>query len=361
MDSFKVSEVKRMELGGNQAWHDFWDNHPEGGAGSDSARKGVWSGVVVDRYDGPVGEEYKERLACKVEGREFVPLPKKERKAPAQTATGVGSGTSTPNRVGRGSPAPAAALGGGVARTASPALGGARKERNEAYFAKMGAENSSRPDDVPPSQGGKYGGFGSGFVPEGPGKGVGGQGIPGADEFQKDPMAALTKGFGWFTTTVGKGAKNVNDGWIQPGMQKVSRRYCCHSGRIMGITSPARVELTRMQIAESDLAAQARTTATSVAQNVQKGSKNAADSFNTSFQKFVEGSEGTTGAKSTVEPERRDFWDSFGGNASGPAGSSMLAGVASSGSKKGSSIGTSAMKSGGSGGEGKEAWGEDNW
>lgn len=45
------------------------------------------------------------------------------------------------------------------------------------------------------------------------------------DEFQKDPVAALTKGFGWFTTTVGKGAKTVNDGWIQPNVQKVGREY----------------------------------------------------------------------------------------------------------------------------------------
>ena len=197
-----------MELGGNEAWRAFWDSHPEGGGRGD---KGVWNGVVAERYEGPVGEEYKERLACKVEGREFVPLPKKERK-PAAPAPA--SGTSTPIG-GRGSPAPG--------RTASPAMGGTRKERNEAYFAKMGSENAGRPEDVPPSQGGKYGGFGSGFVAEGPGKGIGGQGIPGVDEFQKDPMAALTKGFGWFTTTVGKGAKTVNEGWIQPGMQKVRK------------------------------------------------------------------------------------------------------------------------------------------
>ena len=212
MDSFKVSEVRRMELGGNAAWRSFWDNHPEGGG---HGSKGVWNGVVAERYEGDVGEEYKERLAAKVEGREFVPLPKKERKQVAPAV--VGSGTSTPMG-GRGSPAPAAA-----GRTASPALGGTRKERNEAYFAKMGNENAGRPEDVPPNQGGKYGGFGSGFVAEGPGKGIGGQGIPGVDEFQKDPMAALSKGFGWFTTTVGKGAKTVNDGWIQPGMQKVRR------------------------------------------------------------------------------------------------------------------------------------------
>jgi ADP-ribosylation factor GTPase-activating protein 1 len=46
-------------------------------------------------------------------------------------------------------------------------------------------------------------------------------GIPGVDEFQKDPVAALTKGFGWFTTAVGKGAKTVNDSYIQPAAKTV--------------------------------------------------------------------------------------------------------------------------------------------
>ena len=206
MDSFKVSEVRRMEEGGNAAWRDFWDNHPEGGG---RGAKGAWNGVVTERYDGPVGEEYKERLACKVEGREFVSLPKKEKKQSAPLV--AGSASNTPLG-GRGSPSQ---------RSGSPALSGTRKERNEAYFAKMGTDNASRPEDLPPSQGGKYGGFGSGFVPEGPGRGVAGQGIPGADEFQKDPMAAISKGLGWFTSTVGKGAKSVNDGFIQPNMQKV--------------------------------------------------------------------------------------------------------------------------------------------
>ena len=45
--------------------------------------------------------------------------------------------------------------------------------------------------------------------------------MPGVDDFQKDPVAALTKGFGWFTSTVGKQAKTVNDGWVKPTAQKV--------------------------------------------------------------------------------------------------------------------------------------------
>ena len=46
-------------------------------------------------------------------------------------------------------------------------------------------------------------------------------GLPGLDDLQKDPVAALSKGFGWFTTTVGKTAKSVNEGWVQPTAAKV--------------------------------------------------------------------------------------------------------------------------------------------
>jgi ADP-ribosylation factor GTPase-activating protein 1 len=34
-------------------------------------------------------------------------------------------------------------------------------------------------------------------------------------------VAALSKGFGWFTSTVTKTAKNVNEGFIQPTAKQV--------------------------------------------------------------------------------------------------------------------------------------------
>lgn len=222
MDSFKVNEVKRMEQGGNEAWRSFWDQHADGGAGNKTA----WDTTAIgDRYTGYTGDEYKERLSAKIEGREYVPVPKKEKPAPRVTPATAGSGRSTPQggrrtplgTGGRNSPAPP--------RSGTPSMSGigpmSQKEKNESYFAKMGAENASRPEDLAPSQGGKYGGFGSGYTPD-PKPGAGGSAaIPNIDEFQRDPMAALTKGFGWFTTTVGKTAKSVNDGWVQPGIQKV--------------------------------------------------------------------------------------------------------------------------------------------
>ena len=208
MDAFKIAEIQRMELGGNEPWKSFFDDHivtqSEGRTFEDS--------TIKERYEGEVGEEWKERLSAKVEGREYVPgqkPPPQPKKQP--TVELASSRSSTP--LGRASPASHDGFGG---------MDGGRKERNEAYFAKMGLENATRSDSVPPSQGGKFTGFGGGLpVSSGPSRNTSGGNIPGFDDFQKDPMAALTKGFGWFTSTVGKSAKTVNDSYIQPTAKSV--------------------------------------------------------------------------------------------------------------------------------------------
>ena len=202
MDAFKGTEMARMEMGGNDAWRAFWE-------ANEKAK--LWDEVgLQEKYGGTVGEEWKERLSCKVEGKDFLGMPQR----PEPLKKNVDR-VENRDGLGRRAGSPAAAQG----RIES------RKDQNEVYFARMGRANASRPADLPPSQGGKYGGFGSeppvNSDTEGTGRETTNEGIPGVDEFQKDPVAALTKGFGWFTTTVGKGAKTVNEGWIQPAAQKV--------------------------------------------------------------------------------------------------------------------------------------------
>ena len=204
MDAFKPPEIRRMELGGNNPWKQFWEAHADGAKAGKS-----WNDTSIEeRYSGEAGEEWKERLSAKVDGRGYVPVPKvaPRRQAPGEMRSGTPMGRASPARTA----SPASSLGGGG--------GGGRKAQNESFFARLGNENATRPADVPPSQGGKYAGFGSEPpVPTAQGE----KAPPGVDEFQKDPVAALTKGFSWFTTTVGKGAKSVNEGWIQPTAQKV--------------------------------------------------------------------------------------------------------------------------------------------
>lgn len=195
MDAFKAIEIERMRLGGNERWREFYEQH-------ESTSGGIsWDdGTDSDRYTGEAGDEWKERLTCKVEGKEYVPGEKK----PAAPPKPVRSNTGTP-------------LSGTASRSDSPAQQGSKVKVDDQYFAKLGADNASRPDHLPPNQGGKYAGFGSsGLMPT-----QSQSGLPGFDDVQKDPIAALTKGFGWFTTTVSKTAKTVNDGYIAPAAKNV--------------------------------------------------------------------------------------------------------------------------------------------
>ncbi|KAI2793691.1 hypothetical protein POX_a00275 [Penicillium oxalicum] len=310
MDAFKHAEIQRMELGGNEPWKSFYDAH----ATTVSEGRTFEDSTIKERYEGDAGEEWKERLACKVEGREYVPGQEKKNNVPV-------SRSETPKSM------------QGV-RTASPAASSIRsqdsqrgsgaptkKEQNEAYFAKLGGENATRSDALPPSQGGKFTGFGGGLPPaaaerrSSPFGGFGGWGA-----VVKDPLGTLTKGLGWFASTVGKSAKQVNDSFLQP---------------------------TAKQLAESDFAAQARVQAANWGQNLQTGVRGAADQFN----RFVEGpSDNRAGsARSRVEPERRDFWDEF--SSLGAQDRSAVTTHERSGSRS-DNIGTAAMRKGPGGNSG---------
>ncbi|KAF2270106.1 ADP-ribosylation factor GTPase-activating protein 1 [Lojkania enalia] len=288
MDAFKGAELARMAAGGNKPFQEFFNEHP-----SNIKESRTFDGSSIqERYDSEAGDEWKERLSCKVEGREFdkssLPkrVPKKDSSAGANAplsgrASAAGSRSQTPlSRTRSNEP--------GFQRPGSPALGTStmsKKAQNEAYFARMGAENANRRDDLAPNQGGKYGGFGS--EPDSWKKNDEPGAPPALDDFQKDPVAALTKGFGWLGASVSKAGKSGYEGWVRPGMQK---------------------------LAEADLASQARNTAALMGQNIQTGATAAGQSFT----RFVEGDESTPQRRG-VEPEKKDFWDSFGEVPKGPA------------------------------------------
>ena len=211
-----------MELGGNEPWKAFYDAHTvtvsEGRTFEDS--------TIKERYEGDAGEEWKERLSCKVEGREYVPgQEKKNNNNPSRSSTPMSGGSAAGNLGGvrTGSPAPSSIKRTDSMRSGAPT----KKEQNEAYFAKLGSENINRSESLPPSQGGKFTGFGGGMPPPSAGDrrsspfgGFGGGG-PGFEDFQKDPVASISKGFGWFASAVGKSAKTVNESYLQPTAKQV--------------------------------------------------------------------------------------------------------------------------------------------
>lgn len=316
MDAFKQNEILRMQYGGNKAWQDFYNKN---------AAIPFEEATIKERYDSEIGEEWKERLTAQVEDREFDKAAfLKERQAMLQKQA---SRSATPSA---GARTNSVTSGHDSSRTASPAPAKGRitaeqKAQNEAYFSRMGEANASRPDHLPPSQGGKYAGFGS--APPEPQRSQSG-GLPAADEFTKDPVAALTKGFGWFSAAVSKQAKVVNEAYIQPTAKNVS------SSRTLvlplsGLYQEQSANHPISQLASTDFAAQARNAALAAGSGIQSGAKGAAESIN----KFIEGQDEKASAVAgsrKAEPERKDFWDTFG--------------APSEQSKPSSSIGTSAMR-----------------
>ncbi|KAF8418935.1 hypothetical protein EV426DRAFT_298607 [Tirmania nivea] len=186
MDQFKQEEILRMEKGGNKACKDFFAAASE----FDSTMS------IAERYGAPFAEDYKEKLTAEIEGRDWVPTP---RKAPTSTAprrvvtTGIGSDGSR-------SASPAAPQ--------KPVLSADQKVKNEEYFSRLGSVNANRPDHLAPNQGGKYGGFGST-----PG--------PTNDKPLEDVTTTITRSFWGFASTVTRAAKTANEQFIQPTAQKI--------------------------------------------------------------------------------------------------------------------------------------------
>ena len=277
MDALKPNELALMAAGGNKPWRDFFDAH----VSNTSTGTTFENCTIAERYDSPAAEEWRGRLQAKVDGREYVPgapKPKQPKRATVEDAV------DTPSGSGRNTPLGAAArMTSPPQRTASPS----QKARNEEYFARMGNANASRAEGLPPNQGGKYAGFGSGGAPSSSQQN--GNGF--ADDLQKDPVAALTKGFGWLSSTVTRQAAQVNKAYIQPSVKS---------------------------IADGEFAAQARQTALNLGSTVQQGTKGLGDQFSKFVDPDAQPSSAPLSGRRAVEPEKKDFWDSFGADPNGP-------------------------------------------
>jgi len=107
----------------------------------------------------------------------------------------------------------------------TPNLGADQKTLNENYFANLGKANESRPEDLPPSQGGRYTGFGSTPTPppnQNPAYGMSSANAPSFSELQENPVAAISKGWSLFAAAVAGASRVVTENVIQPGVEKVT-------------------------------------------------------------------------------------------------------------------------------------------
>lgn len=114
--------------------------------------------------------------------------------------------------------------------SSSPTIGGAstpesQKAANESFFAGLGSINAQRSPDLPPSQGGRYQGFGNTPTPipnsSHPSFGLSSAAAPTLSEFQDNPTAALSKGWSLLSSVVLSASRVVHESVVQPGLEKV--------------------------------------------------------------------------------------------------------------------------------------------
>ncbi|KAG2013334.1 ARF GTPase activator [Coprinopsis cinerea AmutBmut pab1-1] len=221
MDTWQEDQLKRMQNGGNKLFKDFMASYP-GGPKSDASPH--------EKYHSWAASQYKEKLDAALAGRDWSPSP-----APPGFGANSRSASPAPSAAGLRKSRASARSGLGATRSSSqtPSIGGSgsstpnlpadQKAQNESYFASLGKANESRPEHLPPSQGGKYTGFGSTPEPAAhPSYALSSANAPTLNDLQENPVAALSKGWSLFTAAVAGATKVVAENVIQPGVEKVT-------------------------------------------------------------------------------------------------------------------------------------------
>ncbi|CCK72857.1 GTPase-activating protein GCS1 KNAG_0L02420 [Huiozyma naganishii CBS 8797] len=203
MDQFKPEELVRMEKGGNDQFNEYMAAH------------GVDLGLPQKvKYDNVIAQDYKEKLTCEVEGKEFA-----EPEHPGFDASQLGvAGASATTLGGSRSNTPLENR-----RSATPKRdqrddqpGQAQRERTRRTCRAWEAERT-KPAHLPPSQGGKYQGFGNTPAPADTAEH---QNTLNLESFQNDPLGTLSKGWSIFSSSISKSVADVNESVIKPGYEQ---------------------------------------------------------------------------------------------------------------------------------------------
>ncbi|KAL7415998.1 hypothetical protein BDY24DRAFT_380747 [Mrakia frigida] len=225
MDKWSEDQLRKMKLGGNTNFQNFVASYgPTGGYRPNMK--------IAEKYATHAALQYKEKLTaiCSVPPQEWSPSP-----PPPPSSTPASASSSRPSSA-QGVRKPRGYGNGGSSGLSRETEGGSggfeddeasrRKAANEDFFSSMGSKNESRRDDLPPSQGGKYGGFGSTPEPSSsnnhPSFALSSQNAPSLDEIRSDPLKAASKGWGLFSAAVSAASRTVQSTIVDPTIQTLS-------------------------------------------------------------------------------------------------------------------------------------------
>ncbi|KAF9481856.1 hypothetical protein BDN70DRAFT_875809 [Pholiota conissans] len=228
MDTWQDEQVRRMQLGGNLPFKEFMKSYEPADQG------GFKEGASpYDTYHCWAAAQYREKLDAMLAGRDWSPSAPpatftagSRSASPAPSSQGLrksrASNRTLTGRSGSNSPAPSfrSSPGGTPNLNSNPAND--QKTANENYFAGLGRANENRPVDLPPSQGGRYTGFGSTPTPPPNSNPLSSANAPTLSDLQENPVAAISKGWSLFAAAVAGASRVVTENVIQPGVEKVT-------------------------------------------------------------------------------------------------------------------------------------------
>lgn len=196
MDSWSEIQLKKMQAGGNSALNSFL------------AQYGVSKETdIVAKYNSEGATVYRDRIQSLSEGRSWIapPIVKKTVTCTGGARASIesngwddwedepsrGSG-NTRRHVSDNSIASACGIGPPRSHSSSDMFSKSQLEASaagkDAFFERKQLENASRPENLPPSQGGKYVGFGSGGGRPPPARG-----LPAGGDVLNETVTVLTQ------------------------------------------------------------------------------------------------------------------------------------------------------------------------
>lgn len=188
MDKWKDSELEKMRVGGNKNAREFFESQPD------------WddSMSITQKYNTKAAALYRDKIATLARGESWSPT--------TSTAKDFQSSDSQQNF---------SSYQSDVSNSYQNFNVNSCKSQTEAFFARKQNENANRPENIPPSQGGKYGGFG--YQMEAPPR-------SSSQEFFDSAVSSLASGWSILSSSASKIASKATENAIRTGelaMQKV--------------------------------------------------------------------------------------------------------------------------------------------
>lgn len=185
MDKWKDSELDKMKVGGNRKAQEFFDSQPDYKPGMS----------LQEKYNSRAAALYRDKITTESEGRPWSieTSPARNHKPFLSASPHLSTSASYPRMSNERASANYGNTGGAGGYQDMPSLSSDYvSKQKESFFDRKQAENAMRPDHLPPSQGGRYSGFGN--TPE----------KKKEDDFFDNTMSSLTSGWSSFTAGAAK-------------------------------------------------------------------------------------------------------------------------------------------------------------